>query len=49
MVAEMAVEEACIGRQQGGKREERRRESKCTKNAFIDKYIHIFRLESYLW
>jgi hypothetical protein len=35
MVAEMEAEEARIGWQQRGKREERRRESKCIKNAFI--------------
>jgi hypothetical protein len=35
MAAEMEAEEARIGRRQRGKREERRRESKCAKNAFI--------------
>jgi hypothetical protein len=34
MAAEMEAEEARIGRQQWGKREEWRRESKCAKNAF---------------
>jgi hypothetical protein len=35
MAAEVVAEEDCIGRRQRGKREERRRESKCAKNAFI--------------
>jgi hypothetical protein len=35
MAAEMEAEEARIGQRQRGKREERRRGSKCAKNAFI--------------
>jgi hypothetical protein len=35
MAAEMEAEEALIKRQQRGKKEEWRRDSKCAKNAFI--------------